>query len=107
VSLDELLNRLDLRAIRLNVDGERLCFRAPKGALSAELREAVIDHRSAIIERLRRGVLFPAMGRQCATCDRRQWVDESPKDGRIRTVCGICGRFIGYRPAAPVSSKGT
>jgi hypothetical protein len=31
--------------------------------------------------------------------DRGNWIDESPVNGRIRTVCRICGKFLGYRPA--------
>ena len=32
-------------------------------------------------------------------CNPELWQDESPKRGKIRTHCKICGNFLGYRPA--------
>ncbi|RIK81906.1 MAG: hypothetical protein DCC68_07575 [Planctomycetota bacterium] len=86
------------RGIELYLDGERLRFRAPAGALGSELRAAVGEQRAAIIGRLQQPREVSASTTKCMRCDHRDWVDEPPAGGQIRTHCGKCGRFIGYRP---------
>jgi hypothetical protein len=99
MTLDQLLADLAGRQITLSLDGDGLRYRAPEGALTPELRAVIAEHRAAIVERLR----YAANGAtvqspECVTCDRQYWVDEPHNNGRIRTICGKCGRFIGFRP---------
>jgi hypothetical protein len=100
VNVDDLVRTLADRAVELYIDGDRLRFRAPGGALTPELRGKIAVHRLAIIEYLRTGATTTIAAASCGNCHRRNWRDDPPKDGRIRTTCGKCGRFIGYRPAA-------
>jgi hypothetical protein len=98
VSIDDLLGCLADRGVQLYLDGDRLRFKAPVGALTSSLRDDIATYRITIIERLQAGVTIPGVTRRCTYCDWRDWMDEPPKDGRIRTTCGKCGRFIGFRP---------
>jgi hypothetical protein len=98
VRIDDLLRCLADRAVELYLDNDRLRYRAPEGSLTAKLRGDIAAHRLAIIERLRTAAAGP---RQCGNCDRQNWVDNPPEDGCVRTTCGKCGRFIGYRPVGP------
>jgi len=100
VIVDDLLRALADRAIKLYLDSGRLSFRAPAGALTPELRGHIGAHRLEIIERLQKATTASANG-CCGNCDWRNWRDDQPQNGRIRTTCGKCGRFIGYRPAGP------
>jgi len=99
VTVDELLRCLVDRAVELYLDGDRLRYRAPEGALTPDIRREIAAQRPAIIEHLEAAT--DAVGNRCASCDRHNWVDAPPEDGRIRTTCGKCGRFIGYRPVGP------
>jgi len=90
VTLDELRIELATKNVVIYLDGDRPRYRAPQGALSPEMRSAIGEHRAAIVEHLRE---------KCVVCDRQNWVDEPAKQGKIRTFCGKCGHFVGYRPA--------
>jgi hypothetical protein len=40
-----------------------------------------------------------ARERRCRpACKREDWRDSQPANGLVRTSCGVCGTFIGYRP---------
>ena len=87
------------QGVTLYLEGDVLRFRAPKGMLTAELKEQIVEHRTEIIAQLRPPTALGAQSQNTACrCDMAFWVDEPPQDGRIRTHCGNCGKFIGYRP---------
>ena len=109
MTVDSLLAALASLDVVLSVAGERLLFDAPAGALTPELRASIAANRSELIRRLSAAVAHPVAlpPQHCpAHSDPRQWVDGAPTDGRIRTTCGTCGRFIGYRPAEPRMTGG-
>lgn len=97
MTIESLTTTIASRGVSLYLEGEALRFRAPKGALTAELKQQIVEHRGEIIAQMR-----PPAAAKCRKsairCDWRDWVDEPAREGRIRTHCGQCGRFIGYRP---------
>jgi hypothetical protein len=100
MTTDQLLADLAQWNITLSVDGGRLRYRAPVGVLTTQMREAIAARRDAILERLCRKSHEPTVrwGGKCRLCDYRSWIDQPSIGGKIRTICGECGRFIGYRP---------
>ena len=98
MNVEQLLTDLAHSQVMIHLDGDRLRYRAPEGALTDDMRAAISNHRAALIEWLRSSIppKAPCSGK-CVTCDRRNWEDHPPKDGRILTTCGRCGDFIGYR----------
>jgi hypothetical protein len=105
VTIDELLRTLSERHIELYVDAGRLRFRAPTGALTDELRGVIASQRIDLIAKL-----TPATKRVdcfCIRCDPRDWIDAPARDGRIRTTCRVCGRFIGYRKVVSIGPHST
>ena len=99
MTTEDLLRRLADDGIQLYLDGDRLRFRAPAGALSQEWRDEIAARRMSIVLYLASQRVATASTTHSPNCDRRFWVDDPPQDGRIRTTCSVCGRFIGYRPA--------
>ena len=95
MSLLDLLQTLSHCSITLTLADNQLHYRAPAGALTPDLRAQIAAYRSSLIQHLQS--LPPP---RCTYCDWRTWVDAAPQHGRIRTTCGTCGRFIGYRPAS-------
>jgi hypothetical protein len=97
MTTDDLLMRLKDRNVKLYLDGARLCFRAARGVLTGELRDAVATHREEIIRRLATEPVASPTTRCNGYCDPRNWADQAVSRRLIRTTCGSCGRFIGYR----------
>src|ERR1700736_329962 len=95
MTTDDLLMRLKDRNVNLYLDGGRLCFRAARGVLTGELRQAVATHRDEIIRRLATGTKTTPTARCNGYCDPRNWADEAVNRLLIRTTCAQCGRFIG------------
>jgi hypothetical protein len=94
-----LITTLAAHGIDLHLEGGVLRYRAPTGVLTADLKEQIVKRRSEIISHLGRPTELGAesLGSACR-CEVASWVDGPPQDGRIRTHCGNCGKFIGYRP---------
>ena len=98
MTTSQLLDVLSDRGVAVRLEGDRLRYRAPAGALTPDLRAAIVANRTEIVQQLR-GSMEPAARERCrGICNRRDWRDEAPQDGRIRTSCGRCGKFIGFRP---------
>jgi hypothetical protein len=102
LNIDQLLADLAQNQIQVYLDGDRLRYRAPEGAITDDVRVVIGANRAAIIDWLQgSNPPQPPCQGKCAGCDRRNWKDHPPKDGRILTTCGRCDHFIGYRPTNP------
>nr|WP_246357067.1 non-ribosomal peptide synthetase/type I polyketide synthase [Pyxidicoccus fallax] len=53
--MKEILFAAKARGVMLRVDGENLAFNAPKGALTPELRQAIVEHKAELIAFLKAG----------------------------------------------------
>ncbi len=85
MSCEELIEELRARNVELVLESGQLRYRAPKGALSPELRRALEERRSEIVARLEQRRDEPAPAAAPST------------DGRAIAVIGMACRF----PKAP------
>jgi len=81
-----LLDKLKRRGIALAANGDRLTIEAPKGALTDELRQALMDHKPELL-----GLLSgePRPTRPCFSCRSQCWRRRPPERGG-RWLCGAC-----------------
>jgi len=74
VTAADLLPELRRRGVILTADGNRIVYRAPKGTLTPELREAVVRFKGEILGILRVSNIedeappVPCMSPNCAGC---------------------------------------
>ena len=76
----ETLAELDRRGVVLEPNGDRLRYRAPQGALTPELREAITENKAEIISTLRRlgdGQLPPVNRPPKTEQELRRWMDHT------------------------------
>ena len=100
MTVDQLLAALAELRITLTVMGDQIKYRGPTGTLTPDLREAISQCREEIIARL----TTPKNGKirgevKCIHVDPLLWIGEPSRNGRIRSTCPRCGRFVGYRPS--------
>jgi len=67
-TLSLLLAELARRGVDMWAEGERLRYRAPRGALAPELLEALRAHKAALV-----GLLRDAPRDACYACGHRDW----------------------------------
>jgi len=91
-----LLYRLIELDIRIECRGDRLRL-TPAASISPDLLGQLRRHKQELMAILR-NPNSPANGAvPCGMCHQEHWIDEPACDGRIRTRCGRCGKFIGFR----------
>lgn len=67
----ELLNECKTRGIVLFLAGDELRYRAPQGALDAELKSALQEHKVEIMKTLKTGFYDHRLGRTITELNRR------------------------------------
>lgn len=61
MNLHLLLNTLSNQGVKLAANGDSLAVDAPKGVLTSELRDSLIEHKAEILELLRQNSLNPTL----------------------------------------------
>jgi len=91
VTAAALLEQLVERGVELEVAGNRLRWAAPKGVLTDELRQEIVDHKSEII-----AILAPqelAVSATCLVCGGTREPTLYAVMGRPAVRCSACGTW--------------
>jgi len=83
MTVSEVLQEVRRVGIMLQADMDRLRVNAPKGALTPELRQALLEHKPALLQLL--------TAPPCPTCGVSDW-RSSPDGGRWCVPCVVAGR---------------
>jgi hypothetical protein len=86
MTLTALLSELDLHRVDLTIDGDQLRFHAPKGTMGPTLRQAIAEHKTALLQLLSappRDFLAIQPCPICGSQERWQWLD-------ARELCRVC-----------------
>lgn len=94
MTVDDLLDALRRRRVRLAADGDRLHVEAPSGALTPDLKAALTAHKAELLNTLRAHMplrieaddLLSRPKRECAACWQSRWY----VDGLGVRKCGVC-----------------
>jgi len=86
MTLTALLGELDLHRVDLTIDGGQLRYHAPKGTMVPTLRQAIADHKAALLQLLSAPPPDFLSIQPCPMCgsrERWQWLD-------ARVLCRMC-----------------
>lgn len=88
MTVDALLTQLAAADVVLSVEGERLLFDGPTGALTAELRAEIAAHRAELVRRLSAAGTWTEIVAAAASTERTRidftgWVCRRAADGTI------------------------
>jgi hypothetical protein len=86
MTLTALLSELSLQRVDLTIDEGQLRYHAPKGAMGPTLRQAIAEHKAALLQLLSAPPPDFLSTQPCPICgsrERWQWVD-------ARELCRVC-----------------
>lgn len=95
IALGDLIEDLGRRGVGITAAGRNLHYRAPKGAMTAELRAALVANKAALLDLLTadrpdpESLGPPPIAERCFACDSTDFWERPAENGGGR-VCSVC-----------------